>query len=81
MYKETQNISSFLISSALARNKREYFDALRNGRDSHEYGCLNNYVELQDALTNYNKSQLSFVEAVFEYNVARETLLKSMGVK
>lgn len=40
---------------------------------------LNNYVELQDALTNYNNSQLSFVEAVFEYNVARETLLKSMG--
>ncbi len=41
---------------------------------------LNNYVELQDALANYNNSQLSFVEAVFEYNVARETLLKSMGV-
>ena len=30
---------------------------------------------------NYNNSQLSFVEAVFEYNVARETLLKSMGMK
>lgn len=42
---------------------------------------LNNYVELQDALANYNNSQLSFVEAVFEYNVARETLLKSMGVR
>lgn len=42
---------------------------------------LNNYVELQDALANYNNSQLSFVEAVFEYNVARETLMKSMGVK
>ena len=42
---------------------------------------LNNYVELQDSLTNYNKAQLSFVEAVFQYNVARETLLKSMGVK
>lgn len=41
---------------------------------------LNNYVELQDALANYNNTQLSFVEAVFEYNVARETLLKSMGV-
>ena len=40
---------------------------------------LNNYVELQDALTSYNKSQLNFVEAVFNYNVARETLLKSMG--
>lgn len=42
---------------------------------------LNNYVELQDALANYNNSQLSFVEAVFEYNVARETLRKSMGEK
>ena len=40
---------------------------------------LNNYVELQDALANYNNSQLSFVQAVFEYNVARETLIKSMG--
>ena len=42
---------------------------------------LNNYVELQDALTNYNNSQLNFVQAVFEYNVARETLLKSMGAR
>lgn len=42
---------------------------------------LNNYVELQDALTNYNNSQLNFVEAVFQYNVARETLLKSIGVR
>ncbi len=42
---------------------------------------LNNYVELQDALANYNSSQLNFVEAVFQYNVARETLLKSMGIK
>ncbi len=42
---------------------------------------LNNYVELQDALTNYNTAQLNFVEAVFNYNSARETLLKSMGVR
>ena len=42
---------------------------------------LNNYVELQDSLTNYNTSQLNFVDAVFKYNVARETLLKSMGVR
>jgi outer membrane protein len=41
---------------------------------------LNNYVELQDALANYNNSQLNFVEAVFKYNVARENLLKSMGL-
>ncbi len=42
---------------------------------------LSNYVELQDALANYNNAQLNFVQAVFEYNVARDTLLKSMGVK
>ncbi len=42
---------------------------------------LSNYVELQDALTNYNNAQLSFVQAVFEYNVARENLIKSIGGK
>ena len=42
---------------------------------------LNNYVELQDALTNYNNAQLNFVETVLKYNIARETLLKSMGLK
>lgn len=42
---------------------------------------LNNYVELQDALANYNTAQLNFVQAVFNYNSARETLLKSMGVR
>lgn len=42
---------------------------------------LNNYIELQDALTNYNNSQRNFIEAVFNYNVAREKLLKSMGVR
>lgn len=41
---------------------------------------LNNYVELQDALANYNNAQLSFVQAVFDYNVAKEALHKSMGI-
>ena len=40
---------------------------------------LNNYVELQDALRAYNQAQLNFVESVLKYNIARETLLKSMG--
>lgn len=42
---------------------------------------LNNYVELQDALKDYNTAQLNFVEAVFNYNLSRETLKKSMGVR
>ena len=40
---------------------------------------LNNYVELQDALKNYNLAQLNFVESILKYNIAREALLKSMG--
>ena len=40
---------------------------------------LNNYVELQDALTSYNNAQLNFVESVLNYNISRETLLKSIG--
>ena len=41
---------------------------------------LNNYVELQDALRSYNQAQLNFVEGVLKYNIARETLLRSMGI-
>lgn len=41
---------------------------------------LNNYVELQDALKNYNQAQLNFVESVLNYNIAREALLRSMGM-
>ena len=41
---------------------------------------LNNYVELQDALRSYNQAQLNFVESVLKYNIAREALMKSMGL-
>ena len=42
---------------------------------------LGNFIELQQAQTNYNNAQLSFVQAVFEYNVAKEQFQKSMGVR
>ena len=42
---------------------------------------LGNFIELQEAQTNYNNAQLAFVQSVFRYNVAREQFLKSMGVK
>ena len=41
---------------------------------------LNNYVELQDALKSYNQAQLKFVESVLLYNIAREALMRSMGL-
>lgn len=42
---------------------------------------LGNYIELQQAQTNYNNAQLAFVKAVFDYNEARFYLEKSMGLK
>ena len=42
---------------------------------------LGNFIELQDAQTNYNKAQLAYVQAVFDYNVAKVLLERSMGVK
>lgn len=41
---------------------------------------LGNYLELQQAQTNYNNAQLAFVQAVFNYNEARYYLTKAMGI-
>ena len=40
---------------------------------------LGNFLELQQAQTNYNNAQLAFVQSVFDYNLARFYLEKSMG--
>ena len=42
---------------------------------------LGNFIELQQAQTNYNNAQLELVQAVFDYNVAKEQFQKSMGVR
>ena len=42
---------------------------------------LGNFIELQDAQTNYNIAQLDFVQVIFKYNVAREEFLKALGVQ
>lgn len=42
---------------------------------------LGNYLELQQAQTNYNNAQLAFVQSVFEYNQARYYLEQAMAVR
>lgn len=42
---------------------------------------LNNYIELQQAQTDYNNAQLAFVQSVFDYNQARFYLEKAIGIK
>jgi len=41
---------------------------------------MGNYIELQQAQTNYNNAQLAFVQSVFDYNQARYYLEKAMAV-
>ncbi|MDD3436397.1 MAG: TolC family protein [Candidatus Gastranaerophilales bacterium] len=42
---------------------------------------LSNYLELQQAQTDYNNAQLAFVQSVFDYNEARFYLEKAMGLR
>lgn len=42
---------------------------------------LGNFLELQEAQTNYNNAQLAFVKSVFDYNQARFYLEKSIGLR
>lgn len=42
---------------------------------------VGNYLELQDAQTNYNNAQLAFVRSVFDYNEARFYLEKAIGIR
>ena len=42
---------------------------------------VGDFIQLQDAKQNYNNAQLSYVQAVFDYNLARATLEKAMGEK
>lgn len=41
---------------------------------------LGNYLELQQAQTDYNNAQLAFVQSVFNYNEALFYLKKAMGI-
>lgn len=49
---------------------------LADGR--YEVG-LGNFIELQDAKVNYNNAQQAYVKAIYDYNVAKADLEKSMG--
>ncbi len=58
------------------RQTLENFE-LADGRYSVGIG---DYIELQDAKVNYNNAQQSYVEAVFNYNVARANLEKAIAL-
>lgn len=59
------------------RQAKENFD-LAEGR--YEVG-LGNFIELQDAKVNYNNAQKNYVKAIFDYNVAKAKLEKTIAIK
>jgi outer membrane protein TolC len=51
---------------------------LANGRYNIGVG---NSIELNDAEINYNNAQLSYIQALYDYNLAKSSLEKAMGGK
>ncbi len=49
--------------------------------DGRYYVGIGDYIELQDAKVNYNNAQQAYVEAVYNYNVARSALEQSIALK
>lgn len=51
---------------------------LANGR--YKVG-VGNSIEVQDAEINYNNAQLAYVQVFYDYNIAKSSLEKAMGIK
>lgn len=49
---------------------KQTFENLELAMGRYEVG-LGNFLEVQDAIVNYNKAQESYVKLIFDYNVAR----------
>lgn len=65
------------VAEIIVKQAKENLD-LSNGRYNVGVG---NFIELQGAETNYNNAQLSYIQTLYDYNIARCNLEKSMGVK
>ena len=49
--------------------------------DGRYFVGIGDYIELQDAKVNYNNAQQAYVEAVYNYNVARAKLEEAIALK
>ena len=49
--------------------------------DGRYFVGIGDYIELQDAKVNYNNAQQAYVEAVYNYNVARANLEEAIALK
>lgn len=65
------------VAKLTAKQAKESYD-LAVGR--YKVG-VGNYIEVKDAETSHSKAELSYIEAVFDYNLAIAKLKNAMGMK
>lgn len=73
----TESEKRIPVTDVVVKQAKENLD-LANGR--YKVG-VGNSIEVQDAEINYNNAQLSYVQALYDYNIAHSNLEKAMGVK
>lgn len=64
----------------LAVNVKQTLENLELADGRYSVG-IGDYIELQDAKVNYNNAQQAYVQAVYNYNVARSALEESIALK
>lgn len=73
----TESEKRIPVANMIVKQAKENLE-LANGRYNVGVG---NSVEVQDAETNYNNAQLSYIQALYDYNLAKSSLEKAMGAK
>jgi len=73
----TESEKRIPVAQVIVKQAKENLE-LANGRYTVGIG---NSIEVQDAEINYNNAQLAYVQAFYDYNTARSTLEKAMGIK
>jgi len=73
----TESEKRIPVTEVIVKQAKENLE-LANGRYKVGVGSS---MEVQDAEINYNNAQLSYVQAFYDYNIARSNLERAMGIK
>lgn len=77
LLKDTNSYFALLISKAISKNKNKYYKAFEVPRDIHEFGCINDYVEMMiDILLESIESEIKKLnEYILKININIDEVL------